>query len=168
MSYLKLLQHDEAEEQFGVSCESVETITAEITRFCHELAQIMYNNGGIGIAAPQVGVNKRIIVIDCSENKNETVYLINPEILWQSPQNSQKPEGCLTYPGLTIPISRPQRIKVSALDLDGKRIEFEASGVYARCIYHEVDHLDGIPFTHRCSRQVRRHLMRKWIKNGIE
>lgn len=162
---IDLIAYDALEKQHGVISEPVEHITDEIVRFCHELAQIMYNNDGIGIAAPQVGVNKRIIIIDCSSNKNETVYLINPEISWQSPQNSQLTEGCLSYPGLKIPITRPRRIKVSALDLDGKKIEFEASGLYARCIYHEVDHLNGLSFTYRASRQVRRHLMRKWLKS---
>ena len=165
MNRIELIEYGALEAQCGQICEPITEITDEITRFCHELAQIMYDNDGIGIAAPQVGVNKRIIVIDCSENRNETVYLINPEILWQSPQNSQKTEGCLSYPGLKIPISRPKKIKIVALDLDGKKVEFEATGLYARCIYHEVDHLDGITFTKRCTRQVRRHLMRKWLKN---
>ena len=166
METLNLIDYEALEAQFGHTCEPISEITKEVVTFCHNLAQIMYNTDGIGIAAPQVGVNKRIIVIDCSPDKNETVYLINPEILWQSPQNSQKTEACLSYPGLKVPISRPKRIKVAGLDLDGKKIEFEATGLYARCIYHEIDHLDGISFTRRASRQVRRYLMRKWLKNN--
>jgi len=163
---INLIPYDSVEEQFGVISEPIGEITDDIIRFCHELAQIMYDNDGIGISAPQVGVNKRIIVIDCSPNKNETVYLINPEILWQSPQISQKTEECISYPGLKVPITRPRRIKIAGLDLDGKKVEFEAVGLYASRIYHEVDHLNGIAFTRRCSRQVRRHLMRKWLKNN--
>ena len=171
MKFLELVNYEVLEANYGELCEPVEEINDEIIRFCHNLAQIMYNHDGIGIAAPQVGVNKRIIIIDCSPNKNETVYLINPEILWQSPKESQKKEGCLSYPGLALPVSRPHRIKVQGLGLDGKIIEFEAVGMYARCIYHEIDHLNGISFTRRATRQVRRHLMRKWQKkqdNGHE
>jgi len=166
MVHVELIDHEALEDQFGKSCEPITEITDEIVRFCHSLAQVMYDHDGIGISAPQVGVNKRIIIIDCSPDKNKTVYLINPKILWQSPENTQKTEGCLSYPGLKVPISRPNKIKVVGLDLDGKKIDFEATGLYARCIYHEIDHLNGIPFTHRASRQVRRHLMRKWKKNN--
>ena len=166
MNFNKLIDFKELESQYGQKCESIDVIDEEIIQFCHNLAQIMYDYDGIGIAAPQVGVNKRIIIIDCSENKNETVYLINPKIVWKSSEISQKSEACLSYPGLKVPISRPKRIKVTGLDLDGKKIEFEATGLYARCIYHEIDHLDGISFTRRASRQVRRYLMRKWLKNN--
>ncbi len=161
---VELIDYKALETQFGYFCEPVAEITKEVVDFCHNLAQIMYNEDGIGIAAPQVGVNKRIIIIDCSENKSETIYLINPEILWQSPENAQKTEGCLSYPGLKIPVSRPKKIKVTGLGLDGEKIDFEATGLYARCIYHEIDHLNGISFTRRASRQVRRYLMRKWLK----
>jgi len=161
---LNLIDHEDLEAQFDHICEPVSKITKEIVTFCHNLAQIMYNTDGIGISAPQVGINQRIIIIDCSPDKNETVYLINPEILWQSPKESQKKEGCLSYPGLVLPVSRPQRIKVQGLGLDGEILEFEATGLYARCIYHEIDHLNGISFTKRASRQVRRYLMRKWLK----
>ena len=164
MNFNKLIDFKELERQYGQKCESIDVIDEEIIRFCHNLAQIMYDHDGIGIAAPQVGVNKRIIIIDCSENKNETVYLINPKIVWKSSENSQKTEACLSYPGLKIPVPRPNKIKITALDLNGNKVDFDASGLYARCICHEIDHLDGISFTRRASRQVRRHLMRKWLK----
>ncbi len=166
MESINLIHFEALEAQFDCISEPVTEITQEVVNFCHNLAQIMYNHNGMGIAAPQVGVNKRIIVIDCSPDRNKAIYLINPEILWQSPQNSQKTEGCLSYPGLRIPISRPKRIKVTGLGLDGEKIEFEATGLYARCIYHEIDHLDGISFTRRASRQVRKYLMRKWLKDN--
>ena len=159
---LRLIEHEALERDFGEPCEIVSEIDQNIVQIAHEMAHLMYNSEGIGLAAPQVGVNKRIIVVDCTEERNDTVYLINPEIQWQSPRNIQSKEGCLSYPGLVLPVSRPDRIKVVALDLDGKKIEFEAGGIYARCIYHEIDHLNGVSFTRRVSRQVRRHLMRKW------
>ena len=93
MNFNKLIDFKELERQYGQKCESIDVIDEEIIRFCHNLAQIMYDHDGIGIAAPQVGVNKRIIIIDCSENKNETVYLINPKIVWKSSENSQKTES---------------------------------------------------------------------------
>ena len=142
----------------------ISDITHEIVQLAHQMAQIMYETDGIGISAPQVGINKRLIVLDCTKEKNNTVYIVNPVITWQSRETSQGKEGCLSYPGLLMPVTRPKRVMVEGLDLDGKKISFEATGLYARCICHEVDHLDGIPYMKRVSRQVRRHLMRKWMK----
>jgi len=158
----KLVEYPLTEEVLYKKSAKIDEITDEIVQLAHNLAQIMYDSGGIGIAAPQVGIYLNLIVIDCSEEKNNTVYLLNPEIEWQTPTTSHGKEGCLSYPGLVMPITRPKKIKVVAMSLEGEKIEFEASGIYARCICHEIDHLNGIPFTRRVSRQVRRHLMRKW------
>jgi peptide deformylase len=162
---LKLIDFRDLQENSGVISEIVGDIDKDITNIAHQMAQIMYDRGAIGIAAPQVGVNKRIVVIDCTEDKSNTIYLINPEIIWESPSTTQSKEACLSYPGLIVPISRPNRLKVRGLGLDGEAIEFEAVGLWARCVYHEVDHLDGIPFIYRASRQVRRHLMKNWLKH---
>ncbi len=166
-SFIELVPYPDAEEFLYVKSTPVAVIDDEIISIAHKMAQIMYDYDGIGISAPQVGINKRIIVLDCTENKNNTIYLINPVITWESTKTSQKKEACLSYPGLVMPVNRPQKIKVEGLDLNGKKVEFDASGIYARCICHEIDHLDGIPFIKRVTRQVRRHLMRKW-KNQNE
>lgn len=164
----RLVLYPESEEILYTESDEIEEITPEIVRLAHQLANIMYEEDAIGISAPQVGIHKRLIVIDCSPDKSKTVYLINPEIIWQTPGNSQAKEACLSYPGLVLPVSRPKKVKLVARDLDGEKIEFEASGLYARCLCHEVDHLNGTPFTRRVSRQVRRHLMKKWIKRNEE
>jgi len=161
---VQLLDYPEVESFLYAESTEIETVDDNIVSLAHQMAHIMYNSDGIGISAPQVGINKRLIVLDCTEEKNNTVYIINPVITWQSREISQSPEACLSYPGLVMPVSRPKRIKVEGVDLDGKKISFEASGLYARCICHEVDHLDGIPYIQRVSRQVRRHLIRKWKK----
>ncbi len=166
--FVELIAYPEVEDFLYTKSVEIEEINSDIIDLAHQMAQIMYNSGGIGISAPQVGINKRLIVLDCTEEKNNTVYMINPVITWQSREISQRSEGCLSYPGLIMPVSRPKRVKVEGLDLEGKKVSFEASGLYARCICHEVDHLDGIPYIQRVSRQVRRHLIRKWKKSNSE
>lgn len=164
--FIELISYPEVEEYLYTESEPIEVIDDEIVSIAHQMAQIMYETDGIGISAPQIGINKRLIVLDCTENKNNTVYMINPVITWQSRETSQSAEACLSYPGLIMPVRRPKRVKVEGLDLEGAKIGFEAAGLYARCICHEVDHLDGVPFTQRVSRQVRRHLIRKWKRRN--
>ena len=161
---VELLTYPESDGFLYTKSVEISDITHEIVQLAHQMAQIMYETDGIGISAPQVGINKRLIVLDCTKEKNNTVYIVNPVITWQSRETSQGKEGCLSYPGLLMPVTRPKRVMVEGLDLDGKKISFEATGLYARCICHEVDHLDGIPYMKRVSRQGRRHLMRKWMK----
>jgi len=163
---VELLTYPEADEFLYTKSAEIDEIDQDIIKIAHQMAQIMYESNGIGISAPQIGINKRLIVIDCTEEKNNTVYMVNPVIIWQSRETSQRKEGCLSYPGLLMPVSRPNKVMVEGIGLDGKKISFEATGLYARCICHEIDHLDGIPYMKRVSRQVRRHLMRKWVKNN--
>ena len=165
MSYsLNLVPFPEVEEFLFKKSDKIHKIDKEIVAIAHRMAQIMYDLDGIGISAPQIGINKQILVLDCTEDRSNTVYLINPRITWKSEETAQRPEECLSYPGLVLPVSRPKQVKVEGLDLDGKKISFEASGIYARCLCHEIDHLNGLTFTQNVSRQIRRHLMRKWKK----
>ena len=164
--FVQLVPYPEVEEFLYLKSKPVSTIDSEIVSIAHKMAQIMYDYDGIGISAPQIGINKRIIVLDCTEDKNNTIYLINPVITWQSETFAQANEECLSYPGLKLPVLRPRKVKVEGLDLNGKKIGFEASGIYARCLCHEIDHLDGIPFTKKVTRQVRRYLMRKWKRQN--
>ena len=115
-----------------------------------EMAEIMYQNNGCGIAAPQVGISKRLVVIDCSireegeeAHQDPTVY-INPEILERSGEETLEDEGCLSIPGISIPIKRLSEITVQALDLNGDPFSHHADGLLARALQHEIDHLDGI------------------------
>ena len=159
---LKLLTYPDFEDCLYCTSVSISQINKEIVSIGHKMAEIMYKSGEFIISGPQVGINKRIIVMDCSKNKNETVFLINPVIIWQSEATSQRLETCLGYPGLKMPIRRPNKIKVEGIGLNGKKIALEASGLYARGVCQGIDHLNGIPYTQRAQRQVRKYLFRKW------
>lgn len=126
-------------------CEPCEVGDKSLKKLAKQMAKTMYKNDGVGLAAPQVGVLKRIIVVDCdieSETKNPLV-LVNPEILEASEELATDDEGCLSCPGISVPITRPASVKVRFFDLDGQEQELEADGLWARCIQHEIDHLDG-------------------------
>ncbi len=126
-------------------CEPCEVGDKGLKKLAKEMAKAMYANNGVGLAAPQVGVLKRLIVVDCdveSEKKNPIV-LVNPEIVEQSEESSIEGEGCLSCPGISVPIERSLWVKVSFYDLDGNACTVEADGLWARCFQHEIDHLDG-------------------------
>ena len=163
---VELFIYPEVEAFLNQKSIEINEINDEIVSIAHQMAQIMYESDGMSISAPQVGINKRLVIMDCTEHKDNTVYLINPVITWQSREISQNPESCLSYPGLILPIKRPRRVKVEGLGLNGEKISFEASGIYSRCISQEIDHLDGISYIRKVSRQVRRHLMRKWANKN--
>lgn len=142
-------------------CEPVGDIDGEIRELAFDMAKTMYNADGVGLAAPQVGKFVRLIVVDCSKDKSDLKYLVNPEIISRNGRESGM-EGCLSFPGLSLQVCRDREIEVSAFNLEGEELNFKASGLLSVCIQHEIDHLDGINFIDRVSRQVRRHAMRKW------
>lgn len=117
----------------------------EIRRLIADMAETMYEAPGIGLAATQVDVHKRIVVIDVSEDKSGLMGLINPEILERSGEQVCE-EGCLSVPGIYEKVSRAERVKVRALNEKGESFEFEADGLLAVCVQHEIDHLDGKVF----------------------
>ncbi|ACK52895.1 MAG TPA: peptide deformylase [Thauera aminoaromatica] len=117
----------------------------EIRRLIADMAETMYEAPGIGLAATQVDVHKRIVVIDVSEDKSGLMALINPEILERSGEQVCE-EGCLSVPGIYEKVSRAERVKVRALNEKGESFEFEADGLLAVCVQHEIDHLDGKVF----------------------
>ena len=125
----------------------------------------MYAAPGIGLAAPQVGVGLRLFVMDLQENNlRKPLVLINPEILAQSTETSSREEGCLSIPGQYAEVTRPARVKVRYLDLEGARREVEGDGLLAACLQHEIDHLDGVLFVDHLSMLKRNMLMRKLAK----
>lgn len=141
--------------------EPVREFDSDLTELAHDMAKTMYAAGGIGLAAPQVGRNVRMIAVDCSRDQDDIQYLINPEIVsCEGHTNSE--EGCLSFPGLSLSVRRHKNIEVKAQNLKGEDIKIEASGILAICIQHEIDHLDGITFIQKVSRQVRRAALRKW------
>ena len=151
------------DEILSLLCEESTEVTPEINELAYDMTQTMYACHGIGLAAPQVGHSLRLFVMDCSKDKSGLMYFVNP-VVTNAKYSSQNEEGCLSFPGLTLRVDRAREITVKALDLAFNEFEYEATGLEAICIQHEVDHLDGITFLNRVSRQQRRHSLKKWGK----
>ena len=141
----------------------VEEVDDETRVLIDEMFETMYEAPGIGLAAPQVAVFKRVIVVDVSENKTSPLAMINPEIV-ESRGNEVMDEGCLSVPGIYEPVERADWIKVRALDRNGESFELEASGLEAVCIQHEIDHLDGKLFVDYLSEIKRQRIRKKMEK----
>lgn len=124
----------------------VEVIDDALRTLIDDMAQTMYASQGIGLAATQINVHQRVIVIDVSDQGNDLVVLINPEIV-RSGGSASHEEGCLSVPGVTVRVRRAEWIQVQAIDQDGEPLEIRADGLEAMCIQHEMDHLQGIVFT---------------------
>ena len=144
-------------------CQPVGLVDDEIRKLADNMLETMYAAPGIGLAAIQVNVAKRIIVLDISEDRDDPNCLINPEIIFSEGEEEMR-EGCLSVPGFYERVQRADRIRVKALDLDGKAYEFEAEGLYAVCIQHEIDHLNGKLFVDYLSPLKRQRIRRKLLK----
>ncbi len=147
-------------------CPSVEQVDDEIRQLLEDMLETMYEAPGIGLAAPQVGVLKRVIVVDVSRDDEERtpLKLVNPELTWVSDHDASYDEGCLSLPEHYAEVVRPAEIKVEYLDEDGKKQELAADGLLATCIQHEIDHLDGILFVDHISALKRNMILRKLLK----
>lgn len=124
----------------------VEVVDDRIRTLVRDMAETMYAAPGVGLAATQVDVHERVIVIDVSEDANDLRVLINPEIIWKSDETQVFEEGCLSVPDIYDEVERAARIRVRALNEHGESFEFEADGLLAVCVQHEIDHLDGKVF----------------------
>ena len=140
----------------------VEEVNSEIKQLVADMFETMYEAPGIGLAATQANIQKRIIVIDISENKSEPHCFINPEIV-ESNGTEEMEEGCLSVPGIYEKVQRAEHIKVRALDREGKSFEMEADGLLSICIQHEMDHLEGKLFVDYLS-ELKRQRIRKKIE----
>ena len=129
-----------------------------------DMLHTMYEAEGIGLAATQVDVHERLIVIDVSQERDKPLVLINPEITWASPETQINDEGCLSVPGIYDGVERSSAVKVQALDLDGKLQTHEAEGLLAVCIQHEMDHLIGKVIVQYLSPLKRNRIKTKMIK----
>lgn len=143
--------------------EPVTQVDAQIRAVVDDMLDTMYQAPGIGLAAPQIDVLKRIIVIDTSETKDDLHVFINPEIVSRDGEQTLE-EGCLSVPGIYDNVTRAQRITVRALDREGQPFELEASGLLATCVQHEVDHLEGKLFVDYLSRLKQQRIRKKLQK----
>lgn len=132
--------------------EPVTEFNEELQQLAANMTETMYAAPGVGLAANQVGVLKRIVVIDVSEDKSGLKVLVNPSIVEHSDTLKDYEEGCLSLKGLYEHVKRPDHVRVRAQDLDGNPVEFEAEGILAVCVQHEIDHLDGVVFIDHLSR----------------
>ena len=144
--------------------EEVDPATDDTLRALAErMAKIMYEAPGIGLAAPQIGVMKRVIVYDLDpEEEGELVALCNPRIVESSGECELDEEGCLSVPGVSVPISRACRVVCEAVALDGTPVRIEAEGLHARLLQHEVDHLDGVLIVDRAEPDDRKAALRRY------
>lgn len=143
----------------------VEAVDDDVRALIADLIETMYAAPGIGLAATQVNIQKRVIVLDVSEDKKQPLALINPTILDRQGEEEME-EGCLSVPGFYEAVKRAERVRISALDREGEPFELEASGLLAVCIQHEIDHLDGKLFVDYLSALKRDRIRRKLEKQA--
>jgi peptide deformylase len=143
---------------------------ARLDKLIADMAETMYEAPGVGLAASQIDVHEQLVLIDTSETKDALQVFINPEITWASDEKQVYDEGCLSVPGIYDGVERPARVKVRALDQQGKPFELEADGLLAVCIQHEMDHLQGKVFVEYLSPLKRNRIKAKMVKEvrGLE
>ena len=153
-------------------CEPLEKVDTDLKKLMDDMLETMYAAPGIGLAAVQVGILKRLIVIDISkaEEKKNPIFLINPQIIYQSEKTSVYEEGCLSLPGQYAEIERPAECTLKYIDYNGQEKELKADGLLATCVQHEVDHLNGILFIDYLSKLKKDMIIKKLVKQkkGIE
>lgn len=148
------------------TCEPVAEVDDEVRALLDDMAETMYDAPGIGLAAIQIGVPKRLVTIDVSkdeENRNP-IFLVNPEIVWTSDELSVHEEGCLSIPEYYEEVERPARCHVRFLDREGAVQQLDCEGLLATCVQHEIDHLNGVLFIDYLSKLKRDRVMKKFTK----
>ena len=151
-------------------CEPLEKVDDEVRKLMKEMLEIMYEAPGIGLAAVQIGILKRLVVIDLSKEneKKNPLFFINPKIVQRSDNKSVYEEGCLSLPGQFAEIERPAECTLNYIDFFGKEKELKAEGLLATCIQHEVDHLDGVLFIDYLSKLKKDMIIKKLVKHKKE
>lgn len=162
MTQLTILRYPDP--RLHTLAKPVAAVDARLRKLAGDMFETMYEAEGIGLAATQVDVHERLIVIDVSENRDQPLVLINPEILWASAETRIGDEGCLSVPGIYDGVERSTSVKVQALDLDGKLQVHAAEGMLAVCIQHEMDHLIGKVFVEYLSPLKRNRIKTKMLK----
>jgi peptide deformylase len=154
------------------AAEEVRVFDETLRSLVRDMFETMYHADGIGLAAPQIGISSRIIVVDLRRQEEEVeprrVALVNPVITWESPEIEKQSEGCLSIPGLEEIVQRPVSVRVEAMDPEGREVMIEAEELFARALQHEIDHINGILFLDRVSPLKRKMLLKKWKKLEAE
>jgi peptide deformylase len=168
MALLKILRYPDA--RLHKVAKPVTEFGERIQQLVADMAETMYDAPGVGLAATQVDVHERLIVIDVSDTHDQLKVFVNPEITWASEEKQIYDEGCLSVPGIYDGVERPARVRVRALDQHGQPFELEADGLLAVCIQHEMDHLMGKVFVEYLSPLKRNRIKAKLLKEerGIE
>jgi peptide deformylase len=161
MAILNILHYPD--ERLHTVAQPITQFDAALQRQINDMAETMYAAPGIGLAATQVDFHKRLVVIDISEDKNELLVLVNPQIIEMNGITTYE-EGCLSVPGIYEEVERAQSLKVQAQDAQGQPFELAADGLLAICIQHEIDHLDGKVFVEKLSRLKLNRIMQKLKK----
>lgn len=147
-------------------CEPCDLKDKSLKRLAKQMAQAMYKNNGCGIAAPQVGVLKRLVVIDCDQTDDpadrDPIIMVNPVLMETKGEPVTEGEGCLSCPGVTVPITRPPWSRVRYFDLDGEEWEIEGDGLLGRCLQHELDHLEGKTLFESCDPMTRIQVLKEY------
>jgi peptide deformylase len=160
MAILTILEFPD--ERLRKKAAPVETVDESVRRLVDDMLETMYAAPGVGLAANQVNIQKRVIVMDVSEEKNAPLVLVNPELL-EKQGSEEMDEGCLSVPGIFEKVTRAEKVRVRALDREGNRFELDAEGLLSVCIQHEMDHLEGKLFVDYLS-PLKRQLVRKKLK----
>ena len=154
------------DKRLRLKSEPVKRVDAGVRKLAEDMFETMYAAPGIGLAAIQIGIAKRLVVMDLSkkEESHAPQVFINPEITWESEEKTTSEEGCLSIPEYYEEVERPERVKVKYLDLDGKEHEVEAKGLFATCLQHEIDHISGVLFIDHISKLKRDRVIKKFAK----
>ena len=144
--------------------EPVEQVDDELRTLIDDMFETMYQAEGVGLAAPQVGISRRVIVVDVHDEVAQPFALINPRLIEASPETEKGEEGCLSIPGLSAMVERAARVTVEGLNRNGEPVRIEGAELLGRCLQHEIDHLDGVLFVDKVSPLQRSMLTRKWKK----
>ena len=166
MALLSILRYPDP--RLHTIAKPVTVFDERLAKLVADMADTMYTAPGIGLAATQVDVHEQVIVIDVSDTRDQLLVLVNPEIVWASDERQVYDEGCLSVPGIFDGVERPLRVRVKAQDAGGKLQEFDAEGLLAVCVQHEMDHLKGKVFVEYLSPLKRNRIKTKLLKEDRE
>ncbi|WP_448554312.1 peptide deformylase [Thalassotalea montiporae] len=164
MTVLSVLRFPD--ERLRTKAEPVAQVNDEIRKIVDDMFETMYDENGVGLAATQVNIHQRIVVMDCSDDKSDPLTLINPEIIHKSDETFINEEGCLSVPGCYAKVTRHEQVTVKALDRDGNEFTRDADELLSICIQHELDHLAGVLFVDYLSPLKRKRIQTKLEKEA--